>query len=83
MTRDESRRLYVGAGGPDDHCALDWEHIHREMEQLVSAKSDCAAGRMIAWWGCWDRQYTATAFARRVRQAWADMHLPLDNRSCQ
>jgi hypothetical protein len=68
MTRAEARKLYVGAGGPNDHQPSDWESIHREMESVVAAKSVRAAGRTIDWWGCWDRKYTATAFARRVRE---------------
>lgn len=68
MTSQEARQLYVGAGGPDDHHPSEWDSIHREMEAVVAATSDRAAGRVIDWWGCWDRKLTATAFARRVRE---------------
>ena len=69
MTREEARKLYVGAGGPDSHQDSEWESIHSEMAAVVAAASDRAAGRTIAWWGCWDRKFTATAFARRVRES--------------
>jgi len=72
MTRTEARRLYIAAGGPSDHSPGEWESIHREMDAIVAAGSDRAAGRTIAWWGCWDRTYTATAFARSVREAHAN-----------
>lgn len=69
MTIDEVKRIYIAAGGPDDHGQVDWVDIHREIEQVIAAKTDFAGGRIIDWWACWDREYTATAFARRVRQA--------------
>jgi hypothetical protein len=67
MTTEQAMRLYVAAGGHNDHSADEREHIRTEMQAIVAAKSDRAAGRTIDWWGCWDRTYTATAFARRVR----------------
>lgn len=72
MTTMESRKLYIAAGGPPDHEDETWRSIHNEIEAVVAAKSDLAAGRTIDWWGCWDPKYTATAFARRVRKMHAE-----------
>ena len=41
------------------------------MAAVVAAKSVRVAAEIIAWWGCWDPGYTATAFARRVRKEYA------------
>ena len=68
MTRTEARKLYIEAGGPDDHGEDEWDEIHREMEAIVASKSHRAAGKLIEWWGCWDEKYTPTKFARRVRE---------------
>lgn len=74
MTIKETRRLYYGASADYemrwyiDFSPEDREFIRREMEEIVAAKSDRAGGRIIDWWGCWDRKCTATAFARRVRE---------------
>lgn len=67
MTRNQARHLYIHAGGPDDHSEAEWEEIHREMQAIIDAPSDRAAGRIVSWWGCWSKTNTATAFARRVR----------------
>lgn len=72
MTLLQAKRLYIGAGGPDDHSDSEWAKIHQEMGAVVSAKTEYAAGRIISWWGCWHPQYTQTAFARRVRKLWRD-----------
>lgn len=69
MTLDEAKRIYIAAGGPDDHNQVDWVDIHREIEAMIAAPSNFAAGRIIDWWGCWEPKYTATAFAKRVRDA--------------
>lgn len=68
MTIDRAKQLYIGAGGPSNHSPDEWASIHREIEAIVAAKSDRAAGRVIDWWGCWDRRHTATEFVRRVRE---------------
>jgi hypothetical protein len=68
MNLETAKRLYMAAGGPSDHDAAEWDEIRVEMEAVVAAKSDRAAAKVIEWWGCWDPRYTATAFARRVRQ---------------
>jgi hypothetical protein len=75
MTLIEAKNLYIEAGGPDDHGASEWEDIHKEIQALVEAKSDRAAGKTILWWDCWDAKYTATAFARRVRNSYANEKL--------
>lgn len=72
MTLAQAKRLYIGAGGPDDHSDSEWNEIHEEMGAIVSAKTEYAAGRLIHWWSCWDSKYTQTAFARRVRKLWRD-----------
>lgn len=71
MTLEQAKRIYTAAGGPSSHTAGEWEDIRTEMEQVVAAKSDRAAGLIIIWWDCWDRKHTATAFARQVRDEWA------------
>jgi len=71
MTKAEAKKLYIGAGGPDYHSDFDWASIHKEMQAIVEAKTDLAAGRTIDWWGCWDKKLTATGFARRVRALYA------------
>lgn len=70
MTLDQAKRIYIGAGGPSDHWPSEWEDIRKEMEQVVSAKTDRGAGLLIIWWDCWDRKNTATAFASKVREEW-------------
>ena len=72
MTRSQSKQLYIAAGGPNDHSDSEWNDIHEEMKAIVAAKSEREAARVIDWWGCWDRKYTATAFARRVRASHAN-----------
>lgn len=67
MTIAEAKRLYISNGGPRDHSENEWKDIRQEMEEIIAAKTDYAAGRIIDWWGCWDRKYTATAWARRIR----------------
>ena len=71
MTLELAKKLYIEAGGYSGHLTGEWKDIHKEMESLISAKSDRAAGRLIDWWGCWDKGYTATAFARRIRRSYA------------
>jgi hypothetical protein len=72
MTLSQAKQLYIGAGGPSDHSDSEWQDIHKEMKAIVDAKSDRTAGKTILWWDCWDKKYTATAFARRVRQSHAN-----------
>lgn len=69
LSLEQAKRLYVQAGGPNDHSEETWIEIHEEMQEVVDAKSDRAAGEKIKWWDCWEKKYTATAFARRVRSA--------------
>lgn len=69
MTITQAKWLYIKAGGPGDHTQSEWKDIHREMEAVVAAKSDRAAGDIIRWWDCWDNECTATAFARAIRKA--------------
>ena len=74
MTEREAIRLYVkalesfGFVKYRDFDISDPAAIAQEMRDVVAAKSDRAAGAVIQWWGCWDEKYTATRFARRVRQ---------------
>ena len=68
ITVRQARRLYIKAGGPDYHSESEWADIRNEIESIVNAASDRAAGKTILWWGCWDKNYTATAFASRVRE---------------
>lgn len=63
----EAKKLYINAGGPNDHCENEWKDIQQEMQTIIESKSDRSAGKTILWWGCWDNKYTATAFARKVR----------------
>lgn len=68
MTIAEAKRIYIGAGGPADHTPREWDDIQVEMEDVVRATSDRAGGRVILWWDCWDKNCTATRFARRIRE---------------
>jgi len=72
LTIAQAKRLYVIGGGQDGYgyTPSEWQDIRKEMEQIINAKSDHAGGRLIDWWGCWDHELTATAFARKVREAW-------------
>ena len=72
MTLWEAKELYCNAGGSQDQTESEWRDIHSEMQGLVAAKSDRAAGKTILWWDCWDAKHTATAFARRVRVSHAN-----------
>jgi hypothetical protein len=69
MKIKEAKQLYIGAGCKDDHSPDTWKLIRKEMERIVSASSDRAAAEVVQWWGCWDKGWTAIAFARRVRKA--------------
>lgn len=71
MLRDEAKRLYLSQAGNEEANRDDWKEIHAEMEAVVAAKSDRAAGRVIEWWGDWEHWHTTpTAFARRFREAY-------------
>lgn len=76
MNIREAKKLYCSAvdsqatDGEGDHW---WTRVRDEMEEVIEAKSDLAAARMIGWWGCWDRKLTATSVARKIRQTWAEM----------
>lgn len=69
MTEAQAYRLYLLAGCPDEFAPGDSERkeIHRAIEEIIAARTDRNAGRVVDWWGCWDRKLSATAFARRVR----------------
>ena len=67
MTIAQAKEIYVFAGGNPDHSESEWNDITKEINAVVNARSDRAAGQIIQWWGCWDRKLTATAFARKVR----------------
>ena len=41
--------------------------IAKEMRRVMGARTDRGAGRVISGWMCWDRDYTATTFARKIR----------------
>ena len=73
MTQDQAKQLYIAAGGPDDYDDGEWKQIHQGIEAICAAKSDRAEAEPIRWWGCWQPKYTATAFARRVRQAYHNL----------
>jgi hypothetical protein len=73
MNREQAKTIYVAAGGQAQHHKTEWNEIHKEMEKIVAARTDRGAGLTILWWGCWDARYTATAFARRVRDAYRQM----------
>lgn len=73
MTLKQAKKLYLSVVGETTHAASEWPDIHREMEAVVSARSDRAAADVIRWWGCWDRSYTATSVARQLREEWARM----------
>lgn len=70
LTPEQSRKIYINAGGPADHDDADWKDIHVEMEGILNAKSLGEAKRIIDWWGCWDSKYTSTAFVKRVKEAY-------------
>lgn len=62
--------MYLQAGGTDYYNDLAWTTVHREIEAIVTAKSNRAAGITILWWGCWCGKDAATKFARQVRKAY-------------
>ena len=71
MTLEQAKQVYVAGlnGVPcDDYEPDEWEDIRKEMERIVAAPTERKAADVIRWWGCWDARYTATAFARRVRE---------------
>ena len=73
MTIIQAKELYLSVAGEDArYLESEWEDIHKEMEDVVSAKSDRAAANIIRWWDCWDEKYTATQFARRLRNKWKE-----------
>ena len=73
MTIDQAKQLYFIVVGKADYTASEWESIRTELQQVVEATSDRAGGDVIRWWDCWDRNYTATSFARKIREAWETM----------
>ena len=73
LPMEQAKKLYINAGGPDDNDEEKWEDIRKELEVIINSKSDYAAGRTIDWWGCWDNKYTATKFARTIRNQYAAM----------
>jgi hypothetical protein len=78
MTTDDAIALYSGVlvecgERPPYHSAAEWHDIADEMRAIVAAKSDREAGKIIAWWKCWDRTMTATKFAALVRKTWLEM----------
>lgn len=52
------------------YCYDEQLDIRNELQQVIDAKSDRAAGNIVRWWGCWDRKLTATKYARTVRELW-------------
>ena len=76
MTREQSRNLYIAAGGWPDHSESQWGKIHKEMQAVVAATTEKDAAAIIDWWGCWRSEYTAIAFAQRVRANHALMQRP-------
>ena len=74
MTLEQAKQLYTSQDPDASLCESDWVHVHREMEEVVSAKSDREAAKVIEWWSCWDRYFTATRFAHRLRKEWERMN---------
>jgi hypothetical protein len=69
--------LYLNAVDPEAEFGdREWEAIHKEMLAVVTAPSDRRAANIIRWWGCWDRKFSATACARKIRQVWAERQGP-------
>jgi hypothetical protein len=77
MTLSEAKRLYSVFEADNRWANAQsnawWWAVKTELEAVVAAKTDRAAGNLIQWWACWDREFTATAWARKVRQEWAKM----------
>lgn len=71
MTLEQAKQCYRAAGGQFDHSRDEWADIHEEMERVVAAKSDRAAGKIIRWWGCWGRRKTTMQFVRAIRAEYA------------
>jgi len=69
ITLQETKRLYIRAGGPTDHGVSEWSEIMVEMDAVIEAKSDLEAAKVIEWWGNWGRFRTPIAFAKFVRKA--------------
>ena len=70
MTLEKSKSLYMTVLGVNEsyHSASEWEDIHNELEKVVAARTDRSATRPIMWWGCWDRNFTAIGFVRKIRE---------------
>jgi hypothetical protein len=50
------------------HGEIFWEDIRDDLQKVITAKSDRAAGRIIQYWKAWDKEITATCFARFIRR---------------
>ncbi len=73
MTRKQALRIYKSAlpnAVRENDSDPWWEAVVDEIEKILSARSDRAAGEVIRWWNCWpsNGDRTATATARRIRE---------------
>ena len=79
MTLSQAKEVYCRGTGrnEDDHSPFDWQQIWTEMRDVIAAKSDRAAGRIIAWWECWpsmNGHRNPTQTARAIRLAWKELN---------
>ena len=76
-TDEQAKQLYrIVDTKADEVFPMDdeeWPTIIQEMRDVVAAKSDRAAGKVIEFWGCWDARRTATGDAKKIRKAWEAM----------
>lgn len=76
MTLQDAKTIWKKAGCPmtDTDCGtrwtpLQWEEIRIDVENIVNAKTDEYAARIVRKiLGPWDTMNTAVAFARRMRR---------------
>lgn len=82
LTLEQAKELYAAGHGtgvtPNQlgHSTQEWADIQQEMQRVIDSPSDHEAGFVIAWWGNWNDDYTPTAFAHRIREAYAKMNKP-------
>lgn len=72
MTLEQAKNLYRAAVGTEEY--FDWNDVHSELEQVVTARNIDDAAQVINWWNCWSESWTAKDQAARIIYKWLEMN---------